>query len=212
MIQIVPTILEKEFLIAQEKINLARNYFKWIQIDVIDGNYTLGKTFELELLNKISFDTSNLLWNIHLMVANPIKWVEKCIFVGASKIIGQVEMMDNVDEFVNEVKNNGMEAGLGFDIDTEINEIPDEVDEILLMGRKAGFEPQEFEVKVVNKIKQLLELKKEKDLRFKISVDGGINISNLNLIKESDIAYCGNAIFKGIVEDNIKEINKTLNE
>ena len=59
--QIIPTILEKDFDQAQEKILAVKNLVKRIQIDVIDGVFSFGKTFELELINRIA-NTDNILW------------------------------------------------------------------------------------------------------------------------------------------------------
>ncbi len=150
--QLIPAILEKDFSLAEEKIRLIKDKSLWIQIDVIDGYFLPGKSFELELLNKIEKEIQSNLLDIHLMVKEPIKWIEKCNFVGASRIIGQVEMMSDKKKFVEEIKNMGLEAGLAIDIETEIEEIPKETDLILLMGRKSGFVVADFEEKIYKKI------------------------------------------------------------
>ena len=150
---VIPTILEKDFALAEVKIRLIKDRSRWIQIDVIDGNFTDGKSFELELLNKMEKEIQNNLLDIHLMVKEPIKWIEKCNFVGASRIIGQVEKMSDSLKFVDEIKNMGLEAGLAFDVETEIGNVPKETDLILLMGRKSGFEAAEFEEKIYKKLK-----------------------------------------------------------
>jgi len=205
--QIIPTILEKDFSQAERNILMAKDYFKWIQIDVIDGYFSFGKTFELELVNKIN-QVDDILWDIHLMVKEPKNWIRKCEYVNASRVIGQIEMMTDADYFIKTIKDLGLEAGLAFDIETEIGKIPQETDLVLLLGRKAGFDSQPFCEKVFEKITKLKKIKKDKGLNFKIGVDGGINEKNIDSIKdqEIDIAYCGGAIFNGIVEDNIKKI------
>ena len=206
--QIIPAILEKEFGEAQIKLRQAKNISKWIQIDVIDGKFTFGKTFELELLNNNLEETENVLWEIHLMVNEPKNWIEKCHFVNASRVIGQVEMMTDRDDFITQVKNLGIEAGLGFDIDTEIGEIPEETDLVLLMAREAGFEPHELNDKIFKKIEMLKKIREEKKLGFLIGVDGGISEENIKKIRESgaDVAYCTGAIFNGMVEDNLEKL------
>ena len=69
--QIIPTIFEKEFVKAEEKIQALKKFTKWMQIDVTDDVFTPGKTFELELLSKIEMEEI-ILWDIHLMVKEPI--------------------------------------------------------------------------------------------------------------------------------------------
>jgi len=207
--QIIPTILEKEFDKALVKIRQAKNISKWIQVDVIDGKFSGGKTFELELINNILEETEDTLWEIHLMVNEPKNWIEKCNFVNASRIVGQVEIMSDRNEFVMQVKNLGIEAGLAIDIDTEIGEIPEETDIVLLLSRKAGFEDNNFDNKVFEKIEKLKKIKNEKQLKFIIGVDGGINETNIGQLNKAgvEIAYCGESIFNGMVEENIEKLN-----
>ena len=206
--QIIPTILENNFNVAKDKILKVRDLVSWIQLDVIDGRFTTGKTFELELINSIE-GVENILWETHLMVKNPIKWIEKSIFVNVGRIIGQVEMMSNRDEFVEEIKSEGLEAGLAFDIETEIDNIPEETDLILLMSRKIGFGNFPFEKKVYEKVKKLMKIKEDNGLGFKIGVDGGVNENNIGKLSEIgvEIGYCGNAVFNGNVKDNLEKLN-----
>lgn len=211
--QLIPAILEKDFSLAEEKIRLIKDKSLWIQIDVIDGYFLPGKSFELELLNKIEKEIQSNLLDIHLMVKEPIKWIEKCNFVGASRIIGQVEMMSDKKKFVEEIKNMGLEAGLAIDIETEIEEIPKETDLILLMGRKSGFVVADFEEKIYKKIKRLVEFRENNKMDFLIGVDGGINEEIIKKIKKMkiDLAYCGGIIFNGNVNDNWEKINYAVN-
>lgn len=206
--QIIPTILEKEFWAAENKIRHAKNISRWIQIDVIDGVFTEGKTFELELLNSKLEELENVLWEIHLMVKEPKNWIEKCNFINASRVIGQVEMMTNREDFITEIKDLGMEAGLAFDIDTEIGEIPQETDLVLLLSRKSGFGNYNLDEMIFKKIEKLKKIKEGKNLKFMIGIDGGINEENIKRLKEAgiDIAYCGGSIFNGMVDDNWEKL------
>ena len=206
--QIIPTILEKEFGVAKDKILRVNNLVKWIQLDVIDGYFSNGKTFELELVNSIE-GVENILWETHLMVKDPIKWIKKSLFINASRIIGQIEMMPSVDDFINKVKDEGLEAGLAMDINTPIIEIPEETNLVLLLSRKAGFESQPFDEKIYKKIDELNQQKNRRNLSFKIGIDGGVNQGNIKKLEDSgaDIAYCGSSVFSGNVEDNLKKLN-----
>ena len=102
----------------------------------------------------------------------------------------------------------GPEAGLAFDVETEIEKIPEETDLVLVMGRKSGFKTAEFEEKTYEKIKKLVEFRQEKGLSFEIGVDGGIDEKIIGKIKEAgaEIAYCGGAIFNGMVSDNLEKL------
>ncbi|MBU1088653.1 hypothetical protein KKC08_02525 [Patescibacteria group bacterium] len=193
-IQIIPTILEKSFEKAEERLETVKDLTSWIQIDVIDGKFVYGKSFELELVKRMDVDIKENLLDIHLLVNQPARWINKCKFVNASRIIGQVEMMSDREEFVKMVKDGEMEAGLAYDIDTKIDrDIPTETDVVLLMGRKAGFGEYEFNEKVLGKIKLLKQIRDDEKIRFKIAVDGGVNTDNIKLLEEAgvDIVYSG---------------------
>jgi len=200
VVKIIPTVLEKSIIEAEKRITAVKGKSKWIQIDVIDGAYLPEKSFELELIDRAE-GVENILWDIHLMVKEPVKWLEKCVFIGAARVIGQVEMMSDREEFVKQCKDAGMEAGLAFDIETEVNTIPEETDVVLLMGRKAGFGWMEMNKEIYKKIEITKNLRKDRG--FLIGVDGGVTAENVNKLEESgvDIVYSGNE-FEKIHEEN----------
>ena len=238
--QVVPTILEKSFDEAERKIELVKDLVSWIQIDVIDGVFCYGKTFELELVKRLDFDVEDKSFEIHLMVKEPKNWISKCNFVGAARVVGHVEMMEDREEFVKKVKDLNMEAGLAIDIKTEIGEVPVETDMVLLMGRKAGFDSRGLNRKVFDKIGILKQFPpgathqrragKQDDsgagqddrgrggdgteARFKIGVDGGVNRGNIEKLREAgvDVVYCGSAIFDGNVKENLEVLKNKANE
>ena len=184
--EIIPTILEKDIFSAENRFIQIKNFSPWIQIDVIDNVFASGKSFELELISK--FDQINsTLWDIHLMVKEPINWLKKCLHVDASRVYGQVEMMSDREIFVTEAKNSGLEVGLAFDINTPVSDIPSECDLILLMARKAGFGTYSLDENIFNKISIAKKFGK------KVAIDGGVNQDNFSQIKQSgvDIIYLG---------------------
>ena len=184
--EIIPTILEKDFNLAENRFLQIKNLSSWIQIDVTDNVFTSGKSFELELISKFN-QINSTLWDIHLMVKEPINWLNKCLHVDASRVYGQVEMMSDRDKFVTEVKNAGLEAGLAFDINTPVDNIPRECDLILLMARQAGFGTYSLDKNIFQKII------KAKKFGKKVAIDGGVNQDNFSQIKQSgvDIIYLG---------------------
>jgi len=191
--QIIPTTgLQKDFFEAEKRIAAVKDNSRWIQVDVSDNIFSPGKTFELELLNKLDFNADEILWDIHLMVKEPLDWIEKCLFIGANRIIGQVEMMADREKFIKTVKDEGLEAGLAFDIDTQVENVPEETDEILLMGRKAGFGEYPLDEKIYKKIEIAKKFGKT------VAIDGGSAAKNIGKLKKLgiDIVYSGNNYFE----------------
>ena len=195
--EIIPTILEKDLVLAENRFSQIKNLSSWIQIDVVDNVFTSGKSFELELVSKFS-QINSTLWDIHLMAKEPINWIKKCLFVDASRIYGQVEMMSDREIFVTEAKNSGLEVGLAFDIDTPVDDIPHECDLILLMGRRAGFGSYPLDEKIYQKISTAKKFGK------KVALDGGVTSTNFSRLKESglDIIYSGQYYLNLINEKN----------
>lgn len=184
--EIIPTILEKDITLAENRFSQVKNLSPWIQIDVTDNVFVPGKSIELELFSRFGQIYSTL-FDIHLMVKEPINWIKKCLFIDASRIYGQVEMMSDRESFVNEAKNSGLEVGLAFNIDTPVDNIPSECDLILLMGRPAGFGSHPLDEKIYQKIIYAKKFGK------KIALDGGVNPDNFFRLKNTglDIIYLG---------------------
>lgn len=211
--QIIPAILEPKFEDVDEKIRLIKDLTRWVQIDVIDGVLTPGKTFELEQLPKLSFNSDDLLWDIHLMVKEPIKWINKCDFVSANRVIGQVEMMKDREEFVCALKNIGIEAGLAFNTNTVIDcNIPADTDIVLLMGRPFGFGDYEIDKNLYDRIQCLKQVRTDLDLDFAIGIDGGVTEKNLPTLLRLgvSVAYSTGSIFNGNVKNNWEKLNSVL--
>ncbi|PIV07757.1 hypothetical protein CO168_00115 [Candidatus Shapirobacteria bacterium CG_4_9_14_3_um_filter_36_12] len=184
--QIIPTTNPQvDFLDVEKRLEQIKDISAWIQIDVADGILVKPATFPLEILSKPSINLDHNLFDIHLMVKEPINWLKKCQFIEASRIVGQVEMMSDSEKFISSIKDMGTEAGLAFDIDTPIVDIPAETDLILIMGRKMGFTPETLDENIYDKIKQA------KSFGKLVALDGGASLENFDKLKESgvDIIY-----------------------
>lgn len=187
--EIIPTTSpQTDFLAVEKKISELKEISSWVQIDVTDGSLVKPATFSLELLNRLDPRPDNLLFDIHLMVKEPLNWIKKCLHVQASRIYGQVEKMSDRCQFISEAKDNGLEVGLAFDLDTPIDvDFPCETDIILLMGRPMGFTTYPFDLSVFPKIDFF------KDRGYKVAIDGGVTPELFPKLKQHgvDIIYSG---------------------
>lgn len=200
---IVPAILPKTLKEWQEKIRRIQGLVSRAQVDIIDNQFADNKTIDL---NKIKpWVEINL--DVQLMVKEPIFWVGKCRKIGASLVIGQIEMMPNQLEFIEMVKQSRMRTGLGLDLETALERLDREVigkiDHVLLMSVKTGFSGQKFNLKVLEKIKKLRNLAGK---NLEIGVDGGICEHNIRQLIEAgaDVLYIGSALWR------VKDIHQTL--
>jgi ribulose-phosphate 3-epimerase len=205
--KIIPAILTNDIgqLTTLEKE--AENAVDRIQIDVIDNKFADNSTVDPAVLKNIS---TNLSLDFHLMVKGPIDWIEHCVESKNNRIIGQIEQMENQHTFIDKVKNAGSMAGLGVDLPTPLinldKSVLSKIDILLIMSVKAGFDHQEFDLTVFDKIKEAVELRRKIDANFKISVDGGVTKLLINQMESLgvDEVFVGKRIFEGNLKENLK--------
>lgn len=194
--EIIPTILTKDTAELQEKLVKIDGLVPWVQIDFIDGIFVANKTFDLENLEGLG---KNLKKEVHLIVKEPIGWLGKCRYILADRVVAQVEIMSNVNDFYQEAASSGMQVGLALDLETPIEKIPADIypqlDLVLLMAVKAGWGGQDFDPKVLLKIKKVRET--VGDL-VDIGADGGLNEENIIECKKAGatIFYVGKTFWE----------------
>ena len=205
MIQIIPTIIAKDFQELNEKIKKIESYVEWAQLDVMDGKFVNNLTWNnpADLKNL----ENNLNKEAHLMINDPEEVIDQWIKSGVKRIIFHYEATDKHQEIIEKIKKSGLEVGLAINPETSISILDDlieQIDLVLIMTVNPGFGGQGFLNESVDKIKQLRE--KYKDV--KIGVDGGINLETApKVIKAgANILAVGTAIFKSNnIEQTIKE-------
>ena len=175
--QIIPTILTSNRKNAQEKLKKYRSIFEWVQLDIIDNVFANNKTLlptDFAPVKELSFFKPD----IHLMVNNPTKFLTDCIKIKAKRIIGHLELMADQKNFVQEIVKKGVLAGLAVDLPTPIEKLDknilNKLDVVLLMSVKAGRGGQPLSPLVLPKIEKLVKIRKERNLDFRIALDGGI--------------------------------------
>lgn len=211
MIQIIPAILTNDFREFEEMLERCTGVVDRVQIDVIDGVFVDNKTVDLDLFANLETDL-NL--DFHLMVKEPINWVEKCIRADADRIIGQIEQMENQVEFVGKVQSVGARVGLAIDIQSPVSSLDPTIltnlDVVLVMGVPAGFGGQKFDKKTLNKIKELDKIRVRDKSPYKICLDGGQTLLSVNDVHASgaDEAAIGKRLFEGDLIENLKKFQR----
>lgn len=204
MVKIIPAILTNSPEEARDLISKSEGLVDRVQLDIIDGEYANNKTISPEAMESVD---TNLLFDYHLMVKEPVNWIEKCVRGQADRVIGQIEMMNDQKEFIEKATSLGLKVGLGIDIDTPATSIDEsllsDIDVLLIMSVKAGFAGQQFELRVWDKIKEVIIMKQKHDSRFSVCVDGGITKELYNDMGKTHVNEV--AVGKRIFEDSLKE-------
>jgi len=198
--QIIPTILTKELAKARTKLKKYQNIFSWVQLDITDGVFVANHNLTLSDFSQL-FELRYFKIDLHLMVKEPLFFLDEAKRVQPQRIIGHIELMQDQLLFINQVKQMRAQTGLAVDLPTPLSKLEfdllPQLDIVLLMSVKAGWGGQKFNPGVLAKIKRLAKIKKEKGLKFKIALDGGINIETMKKpLKEGvEIFYIGDYLF-----------------
>lgn len=174
MVEVVAGILEKDIHDAERKIALAAAHLTTIQIEVADNSLVPNETItDLSLFGDIITQYPNIVFEAHLMVANPEKYIRSVADAGFGRVIAHIESNDP-RTFLEKVRYEELEVGLALDGGSELREIEpflEEIDFVLIMMVEAGFSGQPFLPESVEKIKLIHQ--NVPDLI--IEADGGIN-------------------------------------
>jgi len=177
MLEIIPGILEKEWGEIERKINLVKSFAKAIHIDIIDGKFAPNTTF----LDPAPFarytlppSGQDLLFEVHLMVEEPIQYLKPFADAGFKRFLGHIEKMSDQVEFVAQGELLG-EVGLAIDGLTSLDvvKVPySDLDCVLIMTIKAGESGQVFVPEYLEKVRTLRQAQGQ---FLQIEIDGGIN-------------------------------------
>ncbi len=184
-----------------------------IHVDVMDGHFVPNLTIGPPAIKALRNHTK-LPFDVHLMISPVHKYIKDYANAGADIITIHPEATDNLVNSINLIKELKKKVGVSLNPDTEIDVIInllDQIDLVLIMSVFPGFGGQKFMPEVVKKIEELNEIKMEKDLKYDIEVDGGINFSNSKIVLNAgaNILVSGTTIFKennGDIKKNIDSL------
>ena len=199
--KVAPSVLSADFGNLNKEIQLINNSSAYsLHVDVMDGVFVPNISFGLPIVKTLSL-ISNKPLDVHLMIIDPIKFVDQFIFDNTLNITIHYESTIKVEETLNYIKSKKIKSGLAIKPNTNINEIESyiqKVDVLCLMSVNPGFSGQNFIENTYSKLKQLRKLIDKKGLSTLIQIDGGVNNSNAKKLFElgADILVSGNYIFK----------------
>ena len=210
-IKISPSILSADFSqLGNEIKRLEKGGADMIHVDVMDGHFVPNLTMGPPIIKALRQYTS-LPFDVHLMISPVHKYIQDYADAGADIITIHPEATENLQESIKHIKKLNKKVGVSLNPETKINKVTNflnEVDLILVMSVHPGFGGQKFMPEVLDKIKELKEIRDQKNLDFDIEIDGGINFDNNKLAIEAgaDILVSGTTIFKnnnGNIKKNI---------
>ena len=211
-IQISPSILSADFSqLGNEIKRLESAGADMIHVDVMDGHFVPNLTIGPPVIKSLR-KYSDLPFDVHLMISPVHKYIKNFADAGADIITFHPEATESIQETIDLIKSLKKKVGLSLNPETKVDVIEkylEEINLVLVMSVHPGFGGQKFMPEVLQKIKVLFKIKKEKNLSFDIEVDGGINFENSKIVKEAgaNILVSGTTIFQNNEGDIKKNID-----
>lgn len=205
--------LSVSVLNAKDKIEIIKKLnnskIKYYHIDVMDGRFVSQVALPIEEIKKIN-NISEKKLDVHLMVEEPLLYIEALKDLNIKYITIHLEIEQNIEMLISKIKEYGIKAGLSIKPTTSVDKlIPylDDIDLILIMSVEPGLGGQPFIASSTEKLQEIKSLISKKP-NIKISIDGGINDKTLPKVKDVDIAIVGSFIITS--SEPLKQIEKLL--
>jgi ribulose-phosphate 3-epimerase len=200
MIEIVPSILSADFArLADDIARVERGGAKMLHLDVMDGHFVPNLTIGPPVVESIRKATK-LHLDVHLMIENPERFVTAFVEAGANSVSVHYEAARHLDGVLGMIRKSGALAGVVLNPATPVSvleEVAEVADYVLLMSVNPGFGGQKLIPYVLEKVRKLDSLRREKKLALPIEIDGGVHKENLAEVVRAgcDWIVTGSAIF-----------------
>ena len=182
----------------------------------MDGVFVPNLSFGITVISSIRKAT-NLFFDVHLMITDPIRYVENFANAGADLINFHLEACDDPQAVIDAIKKTGKKVGITIKPKTPVEDlIPylEQVDMILLMSVEPGFGGQSYIPGSTEKIKKLRTMLDDRGLKTDIEIDGGVSLGNIREVLDAgcNIVVAGSAVFKGDIAESAGKFNKVLED
>lgn len=210
-IQLCPSILSADFNRLGEQLRiLEEKGIRIVHIDVMDGAFVPSISFGMPVIRSIRKE-SRLFFDVHLMIEEPIRYIEEFVSCGADSITVHAEACSDLQGTLRKIKEAGVRAGVSIKPGTapeEIYPVLELSDLVLIMTVEPGFGGQKYIEDCTQKIRTIRGELLRRGLGADVQVDGGINAQTLKTVTEAGANYlvAGSYVFQGDLGKNVEEI------
>ena len=200
MVRIAPSMLSADFLHLEKDVEMVNRYADIFHLDIMDGVFVPNLSYGFPIVEAIASKAEKPL-DVHLMIINPEKYVERFAKAGADMISFHLNATEKPEAALALIRSFGCKAGLVINPDIEVESLfpyLEQADYILLMSVFAGFGGQKFIEETYGRVERLKAEIDRRGLNLPIEVDGGVSPSNAAALvaKGAEILVAGSAVFK----------------
>lgn len=215
MLELSPSLLSADFTNLKSDIEiLDKSGVKYLHLDVMDGMFVPNISFGPMIIKQLR-PLTNMVFDVHLMIEDPDRYVQSFKDAGADILTVHFEACKHLHRTISYIKSLGMKAGVSLNPATNIDVLDyvlEDLDLVLVMSVNPGFGGQSFIPSALDKIKNLKEKIKERNLNVIVEVDGGVKTTNVKDVVEAgaDLIVSGSDVFAD-KENRIKAYNDIFN-
>ena len=212
-----PSLLSADFWRTGEQLKeLEDAGVKWLHVDVMDGDFVPSISFGMPVIKSLRAK-SNLFFDVHMMVTEPVRYIDAMVDAGADMITVHLEACKHLHRTIQAIKAKGIKAGVVLNPGTPLNALDcilEDVDMVLLMTVNPGFGGQKYIPTMTAKIKALKEMIDARGLNIDIEVDGGATPDNVKMLLEAgaNVIVAGSAVFGDHITEQVEKFHKAFEE
>ena len=214
---VAPSMLSCNFSELGDEIEMVnKSKAGWFHLDIMDGVFVPNITFGtpiLEIFN--SLGKKHL--DMHLMIINPEKYIEKFAGLGADTITVHYEACDDLEKIIGDIKKLGVKAGVAINPNSDVSlldHLLEEIDLVCLMSVFPGFSGQKFIPETFPRLKELKRMISKKNNNTLIQIDGGVSLNNAQELISlgADVLVAGSFVFKSdSPKETIEKLHSAIN-
>ncbi len=217
MYKLAPSILAANFAhLGQDVMEVEKANAEYLHIDVMDGAFVPTISFGAPIIKSLR-PISQLVFDVHLMVEDPIRLIDEFIDGGADIITVHAEASVHLHRTITAIKDRGIKVGVSLNPSTPLcvlDYVLDELDMVLIMSVNPGYGGQSFLPLVIDKIKKLKDMIDSRGLNIDIQVDGGLSPDNVHLVLDAgaNVIVAGSQVFNGNIGKNVSRFKEVFDK